>query len=364
MSSEAITVRDLATALECRFPNAWAEPWDRVGLIIGDGGLTLTGVLVTLDATAEAVARALDAGANVVVTHHPPYLEPPEAVVRRPGPAGTLEAAVRGGVAVISAHTNLDRSPAGASALALRLGFGIEGPLESGSEAVTVVTTYAPGESAEVLIGAMRAAGAGRLGQYAGCAYVSEGTGRFEALDGADPTVTSRHPVPEVRIEMVAPPGTEETVLEACRAAHPYEEPVVLAAAGRRVRGVARLGRVCSWRDGARAGDVAAHVGATLGVRCRIWGDPDRVAARIAVANGSAGSLVEEARVRADVLIAGEVRYHDALNAVASGLCVIEAGHDATEWPLVSVLAEAVREAVGGAAPVFEEPPSVSWATT
>src|SRR5574340_1080976 len=111
MSSSGITVVELAAALERRFPAAWAEDWDRVGLIVGDVTARITGVLVTLDATAEAVRRAIESGANVLVTHHPPHLSAPEEVTACGGPAGTLEAALRLGVAVISLHTHLDRSP-------------------------------------------------------------------------------------------------------------------------------------------------------------------------------------------------------------------------------------------------------------
>ena len=50
---------------------------------------------------------------------------------------------------------------------------------------------------------------------------------------------------------------------------------------------------------------------------------------------------------RAQAFVAGEVRYHDALEAVSSGVGVIELGHDVTEWPLVSLLEEAVRAVEG-----------------
>ena len=80
----------------------------------------------------------------------------------------------------------------------------------------------------------------------------------------------------------------------------------------------------------------------------RVWGDADAPATLVATATGSAGSLVGEVIAsRAQAFVAGEVRYHDALEAVASGVGVIELGHDVTEWPLVSLLEEAVRGVEG-----------------
>ena len=71
---------------------------------------------------------------------------------------------------------------------------------------------------------------------------------------------------------------------------------------------------------------------------------PTTPLARVATATGSAGSLVGDALATgAQALVAGEVRYHDALDAVESGLAIIELGHDVSEWPLVGLLADAVR---------------------
>lgn len=364
-SSGGGTVGGLAAALAERFPLEWAESWDNVGLIAGEAAAPLAGVFVTLDATAEAVVRAVTSGANVLVTHHPAFLEAPERVTPSAGPEGALEAALRSGVALFHAHTNLDRAPAGADALSRALGLTIAGPLESTPEEIVVVTTFAPPETTDALRAAMSAAGAGRLGEYEACAFAAHGTGYFDARATARPVSSGgAEGVTEVRLEMVVPPSRVGAVLDAARGAHPYEEPLIVATPGRRARGAARLGRVCSWDGGATLGELASHVGRALGVTCRVWGDANHTVERIAVANGSAGSLIGDALRSADTLIAGEVRYHDALAAVASGFCIVEAGHDATEWPLVRVLADAVRDAVSGTATVTEEQPTVGWWTT
>ena len=360
----AITVGTVARALDRRFPVAWAEPWDRVGLIAGDSAVQVRTSLVTLDATAEAIARAHELGAQLLVTHHPPYLEPPARITPGPGPDGALEAAIRRGIAVISMHTNLDRSPEGAGALPALLGLEAEAPLESGEEEIALIITYAPQSAGDALIDAMSAAGAGRLGSYEGCAFASAGTGRFRALDGASPVVPDvGRGIDEVRIEIVCPRDRAGEVLSAAREAHPYEEPVLLAVDGVRARGSARLGRVCTWSGGATLGELASHVSRTLDAPVRVWGDHARPVQRIAVANGSAGSLVPSAKAMADVLVAGEVRYHDALSAASSGLAIIEAGHDVTEWPLVEVLATALKEVAPAALNVRADERVRLWRT-
>lgn len=364
MSSEPVmTVREVIAALEAVYPAQNAEEWDRVGLIVGRPDAELRGVYVTLDATAEAIARAAAAGADLLVTHHPPFLEVPDHVEHATGPAGTLAAAMTAGVAVASFHTNLDRAPAGADALCNVLELPVVGPLERSAEKVSVVTTYVPGHAADEVRAAMAAAGAGRIGEYEGCAFESPGTGRFTPRETAQPVLEDPGTgVAEVRLEMVTSRATAGRVLEAARVAHPYEEPVVLAIDALRARGVARLGRVCTY-DGGNVAALAAHVGARLGVRPRIWGDPAAAATRVAVAGGSAGSLLGDAISVAEVLVAGEVRYHDALDAVSRGLAIIEVGHDASEWPLVNVLADELRRCAGPDVPVTAETPRLVWQT-
>jgi len=364
MNSEIrVTVGMIVSALEEVFPSRYAEEWDRVGLIVGEPSDVVTGVLVTLDATAEAVQRAQVAGGNLVVTHHPPFLTVPESVVRGPGPAGTLAAALGRGVAVASFHTSLDRAPAGADALCHALGLAITGPLERGAEPVSLVVTYVPAGEAPRVRAAMGAAGAGRIGEYEECAFESPGTGHFVARDRARPAVHDNGTgVVEVRVEMVAPRAAVARVLDAARDAHPYEEPVIIATEGLRARGAYRLGRLCEFEGGDVAA-LAAQVGSRLGVRPRIWGDLTGPARRVAVAGGSAGSLLGDALGSADVLVAGEVRYHDALDAVSRGLVIIEVGHDASEWPLVGVLAAEVERCVGPEVPVIVETPRLAWQT-
>ena len=107
-------VAELERALLARYPKTDAEPWDHVGLSVGDPAVEITGVACALDATEANVLRAQEAGANVLLTHHPVYIKAPEAFcpadATRPQCSAALYEAARCGVSIISLHTNLDRS--------------------------------------------------------------------------------------------------------------------------------------------------------------------------------------------------------------------------------------------------------------
>lgn len=361
-------VRDLLAALEAAVPASWAEPWDRVGLLAGDPDAPCGDVLVSLDPTPEALGRAIASSASVLLTHHPAYLEP-QAPLPAAGLSGVPFRAVASGVALVAAHTNLDRSPEGADALPRVLGLTVEGPLESGLQPVETIVTYVPRESADAVRAAIAGAGGGRIGRYEGCSYSSDGEGRYTPLAGSDPLegrVGEPALVGEVRVEAVCRSGAGATVAAAVRAVHPYDEPVIMVVAGAIDRGAARMGRICRTERPRPLAEFAETVGDALGVRATVWGEPEARIERVATAPGSGRSLVPFAHAaNVDALVTGELRYHEALEARASGLAVIEAGHDATEWPMVPVLAEIARRTGGLAAEsVHVDLPRVAWWTS
>jgi len=109
------TVADLLAALQSVAPAQLAEDWDRVGLMVGRLDSRVSGVLVALDATVEAVAAARQQGLNALVTHHP-LLFRPLGVVDWSKPTGAAVAeAVKQEVSVLAAHTNLDSVQGGVS---------------------------------------------------------------------------------------------------------------------------------------------------------------------------------------------------------------------------------------------------------
>jgi len=105
---------------------------------------------------------------------------------------------------------------------------------------------------------------------------------------------------------------------------------------------------VCEAPAGMLLRDLAECCASAFSITPRVWGDRAATLARIVTATGSAGSLIPAALTAgADALVAGEVRYHDALDAAEAGLAIVEIGHDVSEWPLVSLLEDAVRGVEG-----------------
>ncbi|MEI6210424.1 MAG: NGG1p interacting factor NIF3 [bacterium] len=90
------------------------------------------------------------------------------------------------------------------------------------------LTVYIPEAHVEPVKAALFAAGAGRYARYDCCAWQVLGQGQFRALAGSQPFVGAIgrvEQVAEYRVEMVVQDDVVPAVLEALKAAHPYEEP-------------------------------------------------------------------------------------------------------------------------------------------
>lgn len=131
------TVGELERVLFEAFPREDAESWDLPGLSVGDRSAKIDKIAVNLDQSAQAVRAAADAGCNVLVTHHPPFIKGgpdefgPQTRAEVAGPGRMVyEAAIRG-VHVIAMHTNADRAIATREKFAELMGCSCEGNFEA-----------------------------------------------------------------------------------------------------------------------------------------------------------------------------------------------------------------------------------------
>lgn len=248
-------VGDVAGWLDESFPLEMAASWDCVGLVIGDEEALVEHVVVALDPSVQSLKAAQMRGASLLVTHHPPWVRPLVRVCRQQPEGELVWKAVRWGVSIYCAHTNLDCSTRGPSA---------------------------------------------QLAEYLGLCDVeemAEGLGRVGRLQ--QPLLWN-----EFRAWL-----QERFPHTSIRGAGRTQEPIE----------------------------------------------------RVAVCGGSGASVISDAsRIGAQVLVTGDVKYHDARKAESLGLLVLDVGHFSSERPVVSWLArqidrESCRRGWGLRVSTFEE---------
>ena len=346
-----LTVHAVIDFLEQFAPPGLAADWDNVGLLLGDRGAEVRRILACLTVTPASAAEAVEAGAQLIVTHHPVLFRAVKRLTTATPEGRMLLALIRAGVAVYSPHTAFDNTRDGINAaLARRLGLLDVGPLRrrDGPRQCKVVV-FVPDADLARVSDALFAAGAGHIGQYSQCGFRHAGTGTFFGSDATNPTVGQkgrREEVSEWRLEVVCPEALVDHVIAALRQAHSYEEPaydVYPLRAAPSPLGEGRLGRL---PRAAPLGEFAQAVKAALGARLvQTVGDPAKAVERVAVVCGAGGEFLADAvRARADVLLTGEARFHDYLAAEAQGLALALPGHYASERCGVEELAERLRQ--------------------
>lgn len=108
-----LTVQNIADFIDSRAPFATQLDFDNCGLLVGDPAAEVRGVHVALDCTDAVIDEAVANGANVIVTHHPVIFTGVKQLREDTAEGRLLCRLVREGIAVISAHTCLDRAPGG-----------------------------------------------------------------------------------------------------------------------------------------------------------------------------------------------------------------------------------------------------------
>lgn len=102
-------LRDITAALEAMAPCALAEPWDNVGLLVGDPAQAVTRALLAIDATPAVIAEAAAGGCELIVAYHPVIFDG----LKRVTAGSPVYELVRRGIAVYAPHTALDVAPGG-----------------------------------------------------------------------------------------------------------------------------------------------------------------------------------------------------------------------------------------------------------
>jgi dinuclear metal center YbgI/SA1388 family protein len=348
---KTVRVQDVGGLINHLYPQSLAEDWDNVGLQLGDSAAVVERVLVCLDVEERVIARAEELGAQLVISHHPLIYRPLKKISPVDEASRSIFRALRQGIAVISAHTNLDRASNGLNDwLAARLGLQQALPLEQSIGDLLKLVVFVPAGSEEVVIDALHAAGAGEIGAYDRCSFRSAGVGSFRGGKDSSPfigTPGEQEQTQELRIETVLPAALSGKVVAKMLKAHPYEEVAfdLYPLANRRAD--VGLGRIGLLDEPLELAEFVARIKQALGLEMlRLAGSCKGPIKRVAVCGGSGASLISDAlRQGADCLVTGDIKYHDAQRARSEGLLLIDAGHFSTEILMVRQMSEQLKQA-------------------
>lgn len=347
----SVKCSDIVAAIEKLAPNHLAEAWDNIGLLVGNPDQDIHKVILALDVTDEVVSQAVEVGADMIVAHHPIIFKG-ISHIRTDLPLGNLLAnLLKHEIAVYAAHTNLDSAPGGVNdVLAQKFNLQEATPLTTVyKEKLYKVIVFVPVTHVEDVRMAMTEAGAGHIGNYSHCTFQTQGLGTFLPLAETTPFIGEQGKleyVDEYRLETIVPASQRSKVIAAMVAAHPYEEVAYDEYTLENTGFSYGLGRIGHLITPIPLLEFIEKVKKTLNTQSiKVAGSTKAVISKVAVCGGSGAGLIKNAiKAGADVLITGDVKYHEAQQAVAEGLIVIDAGHFATEQPVIECVANYLKQ--------------------
>ncbi|MCD8165187.1 MAG: Nif3-like dinuclear metal center hexameric protein [Bacteroides sp.] len=310
-------IKEIVSALERFAPLPLQDGFDNAGLQVGLTDAEATGALLCLDVTEAVVDEAVTLGYNLIISHHQLIFKGYKSITGKDYVERCIIKAIRNGIVIYSAHTNLDNVRGGVNfKIAEKIGLTRVEVLSGKQESLCKLVTFVPFAQAGEVREALFAAGCGHIGNYDSCSYNLEGEGTFRALEGANPftgNVGQLHREGEVRIETILPLYRKNAVIQTLIQVHPYEEPAYdiypllnnWAQAGSGVVGEleepeAELEFLKRIRKIFEAGAVR---------HTRLTG---RLIRKVALCGGAGSFLIPDAlRQGADVFITGEIKYHD-----------------------------------------------------
>ena len=353
MAEAQLLVADVTKRLQSWFPLELAEEWDNVGLLLGHPLWPVRRVLVCLTLTTDVATAAADSKTDLVIAHHPILFRPIQRLRGDDPLTAPVLTLAEHRVALYSPHTAFDSARAGINqAIAEALELREIRPLRpaAGPQQYKLVV-FVPQQDLQRVLDALFEAGAGVIGEYRECSFRLAGKGTFYGTESTSPTVGQkgrREEVEEWRVEVVCPAGAVDEIVRAMRAAHSYEEPAYDVYPLRRMpeyqAGGGRMGRL----EEPLALDVFARRCGRL-FDCSavaVVGTGTRPIGSVAIACGAGASFLQDASAQgADVLLTGEARFHQQLEARERGLGLVLVGHFEMERFGVARLAERLSEA-------------------
>ncbi len=264
-------------------------PWDNSGLQLECHSNPITGVTLCLDITPDVVSHALSQGHNLIISHHPIIFTPLKSISNTTTVGKILTDSIRNNINILSYHTNLDLADYSLSDYILD-----------------------------------------KVGLPAGTIYEHVGVSQVDTKGDASPLAPPPNSTPYGLGRVVNLP-TPMTIQEIQKLFETMSSETTTLKHNFRHN-------VPTCGDGSSSGDGEEVLPNGRKPLC-----PDSTFQRLAVIAGAGFSSWEQClntNVNVDILVSGDLKHHEALDAKNAGIALLDIGHEYGEMPYLYYLQE------------------------
>ena len=342
-------LKELCSYLDSAVPLSFQEGYDNSGLQVGMPEKEITSGLVTLDVTEAVLDEAVRNNCDLIISHHPVIFSGIKKLTGGSLSEKIILKAVKQEIAIYSAHTNLDAAGNGVSRkMAGKLKLDEVKVLTTLKNRVLKLVTFVPESHIEKVRNAVFSAGAGVIGNYDNCGFISYGTGSFRGGEGTHPFSGEKGKVsfePEIRFETVLFSHLRNGVIKALLSAHPYEEVAYEIYALENENINAGMGCTGKLPESLTEMDFLKLVTKVFNSkRMRYAGATGKKIRKVAVCGGSGAALIRDAICSgADAFVTADIKYHSYLEA-GNSILIADIGHYESEKYSAEILYELVNK--------------------
>ena len=336
MNSKEMRIEKIISIIEKWAPAAYAEDFDNVGLLLGNAEAECMGILITHDVTENVIEEAVEKKFNLIICFHPIIFSGLKKLTGKTYVERVVTKSIKNDIAVYAIHTALDNHKEGVSySLALALGLKNIQILMPQKKTLKQLITYVPKENSATLLEALYQSGAGALGNYDECSFISRGKGSFRGNENSNPILGKqmvREEVEEVQINLVFQKHLERKILQTLFKNHPYEQIAFQVYTLDNTNQEIGMGSVGSLDNEMTEVEFLEWVGQKLRTGFLRHSELSRrKIKKVAVLGGSGSFAIPTAKqINADAIVTADLKYHDFFQA-ENQILLVDGGHYETE---------------------------------
>ncbi len=344
-----MTISFITSLLEKKAPLALQEDYDNAGLITGNKNWECKGALVCLDVTEEILEEAIRQNCNLIIAHHPVVFKGLKKFSGNSYVERAVVKAIKNDIAIYACHTNLDNIISGVNGkIADQLGLVNRSILQPKNGFLEKLQLFSPTSHSEMVEKALFEAGAGQIGNYSECSFVSEGIGSFKPEEGANPfsgEMGIRHKGNEQKIEVIYPKWLRHQVLSAMKSVHPYEEVAYEISSLSNVYQEIGSGMIGELPNEMDVVDFLKFLSEAFGQKCIKHTSFTRKTIKKIAICGGAGSFLTHAAIAAgaDIYVTSDVKYHEFFDADGK-IILADIGHFESEQYTIDLIYDILRQ--------------------
>lgn len=100
--------KEIIQAIEAVYPKRYAMDWDNVGLLVGRTDKEVSNVYIALDLTEQVIENAIEAKADMIITHHPLIFSPLRTITNEHFIGNRVVTLLQHDISYYAMHTNYD----------------------------------------------------------------------------------------------------------------------------------------------------------------------------------------------------------------------------------------------------------------